>query len=222
MISKVKLFFLGSLLCVSKSVVAQESIEPKWTFNTDISIPFEISNPFFHKAVDGVLNFQPYVQYSLPFHFHLGVGAKYQFFKINSVEIPSPRFGGFHTFGGFVNIGYDQFLTKRFALDISLKAGYGVNLYRYSVVQGQNIQSRMQGVPFIEPGLGLILTITGNLGVKWYFGYGFQNYALRPQDVGFESNEGYTEDELSGKSQYVQAGFGLVYYIGYKSGNEED
>lgn len=222
MISKSKVFLIGFILCLTNSACAQNEIEPKWTFNADVTIPFEIANPFFQKAVDGLMNVQPYIQYSLPFHLHFGVGAKYQYFKINSVEIPTERFGGFHTFGGFINIGYDQFLTKRFALDISVKAGYGMNLYRYSLVKNQNVQSRTQGVPFIEPGIGLTLLASGNLGVKWYFGYGFQNYALRPQDVGFASNEGYSEEQLKGKSQYVQAGFGLVYYIGYKSGNDEE
>lgn len=214
------LVFVSLVLCVNNGFFAQERIEPKWTLNADISLPFEIGNSFFSQAVDGLVNFQPYIQYSLPFHLHFGVGAKYQYFKINSVDIPSPRVGGVTALGGFANIGYDQFLTDRLALDFSVKVGYAVSQTRYSSAEEQITHRNKRNVFFVEPEIGLTLLVTENLGVKWLVGYGFQNFASRPQDFGFLSNEGHTENDLKKKTSYLQVGLGVVYYIGNKTDNE--
>lgn len=212
-----KLIVLISFMIGASYATNAQSITPKWTYNVELTLPVAMGNVPYDDIMQGLINGSMYGQYSFPFHFNVGLGAKYTYLTINEFSVPEPRFGGVHSAYGFLKLGYDKFHNDRFATDYGLKLGYGNN-YFYSYLESSTDRLNVE-VPssIVEGTVAFILSADERNSYRWVIGYGFQGYNFQLSHIGIAGNEGYTESEINRPTNYLIVGFGYTYY--FKSGN---
>lgn len=195
-----------------------QKLVPKFTYNIELGLPVAVANRPFDDIMQGLVSANSFVQYSFPFHLNVGAGIKYSYFVVNQFATTTPVHGGIHSGGGFVKVGYDKFVTDRFAIDLGVKVGYMDNyiLTDKNKENGTNpvrIQSSL-----IEPVIGLILTADERNSYRLNIGYVIQGYGFQPKLLGVNSNENYNTDNFNNPTQYFYVGFGYTFYFGVKGG----
>jgi len=202
--------------CLSLNASAQKPFSPKHTFNVELGLPVPTSNEPFREILQGLVSASVYHQYSFPFHLNVGAGFKYSYFTINEFSVPSPVYGGIHTGGAFVKVGYDKFHNERFATDIGVKFGYTENFITTDLNKAYGINPVRRPSTFVEPVISFILTADPRNSYRLNIGYTFQGYGFKPMDLGLESNSAFDTSKFDNITQYFLVGFGYTFYFGVK------
>lgn len=206
----------GIQINVDNSYVPVGEITPKHTFNVVVGLPNGTVNKPFESIMRGIVDVNPYYQYSLPNSIVFGVGLRYMHFAINEFRVPEPLDGVMHSFGGFIKVGYEKFYTTRFAMDFSVKVGYNENLIVTDLNKSKRGGAYRFDSGFVEPMVGFILSATEHSSYRLTIGYTFQGYAFSPFKLGTEMNGGWEAEELSKSTQFITFGLGYTYYFGNK------
>ena len=205
--------FIISLFCCQLSMLHAQTIEPRHTFNLELGLPNGMTNKPFKNIMQGLANVAPYYQFAFKNHLILGAGLMYSYYTINEFKVPKKVYGGMHTGGVFVKVGWEKFHTERFATDFSLKIGYTQSYFDTDMnkVFGQN--PYVAEASYVEPTMGLILTADETTSFRFFIGYGFQGYAFQPYMIGLQTLGGYEPKEFSKINGSLLAGFGFTYYF---------
>jgi hypothetical protein len=189
-------------------------IIPKHTFNVIVGLPNTVVNKPFRRLMVGIVDVNPYYQFSLRNSIVFGAGVRYTLFKVNEFKTPVPIYGMMHSFGGFVKIGYEKFITTRFAVDFSVKVGF----MGFSVDTDLN-KNLHNGIyrydaGFVEPTMGFILSATERSSYRLVFGYTVQSYAFKLSQIGTLNSGGYSIKENKRPTQFITFGLGYTHYFG--------
>lgn len=204
------------LLLGSSFGLRAQNMDAKFTFNIELGLPTTIGNKPFSDIMQGLANCAIYGQYNTPFEMNFGLGIRYSLFPIYQFAVTEDIGGESHIGTAFIKVGWERFHSKIFATDLSIRAGYSQNFFvtNFNKDLGQNpvvLEST-----YIEPSLGLILTVDEWNSYRFHVGYAFQGYGFRPQLLGLQSNEGYDVSEFNKLTQYLVVGFGYTYYFNNK------
>lgn len=204
----------GIEVFVDNSYEPVGEITPKHTFNVIIGLPNSTINKPFESIMRGIVDVNPYYQYSLPNSIVFGAGFRYTHFAINEFRVPEPLDGVMHSIGGFLKFGYEKFYTTRFAMDFSVKVGYNENL----IVTDLNKEIRGGAYRFdsgfVEPIVGFILSATEHSSYRLTIGYTVQGFIFTPFQLGTMMDGGWEAKEYSKISQFITFGLGYTYYFG--------
>jgi hypothetical protein len=196
---------------------AQEII-PKFTFNVDLGLPVTLRNKPFNSYMQGLVCTNIYGQYSFPFHLNLGLGIRYSLFNINEFSVPEANNGSIHTGAAFVKIGWDKYITERFAMDLGVRAGYSLNYAVTDLNKALGENPREIGAVLIEPTLGFILSADEQNSYRLHIGYCIETFPVSPQTtLGFPSDSGFDPSEYGKTTQFLVFGFGYTHYFKNKS-----
>lgn len=194
--------------------VSVGEIKPKHTFNIVVGLPNSTINKPFEAIMRGIVDVNPYYQYSLKNSLVFGVGLRYTHFKINEFRVPEKLDGVMHSMGVFFKFGYEKFYTVRFAMDFSVKVGYNW----HSMVTDLNKAVRGGAYRFdsgfIEPTVGLIISATEHSSFRLTIGYTFQGYVFRPSMLGTLMSGGWDPKQYKKHSEFITFGLGYTYYFG--------
>jgi len=207
-----KSLFILLFLVVFGTVNAQIT-DPKHTFNVELGLPNSFSNKPFKSIMQGLVSIEPYYQYAFKNHLIVGGGLKYSYFAINEFKVPKKVYGGMHSGGAFVKVGWEKFHSDHFATDVSLKMGYTQNYFvtdRNDSISGGPVQVNST---YLEPCIGLILTADEFTSYRLVIGYSFQGFAYRPEMIGLETFSGYDPSEYNRVSTALIVGFGFTHYF---------
>lgn len=197
-----------------------QKVEPKYTFNVELTLPGAVVNEPFSDIMQGLACGAVYGQYSFPFHLNIGAGIKYSLFTINEFHVPSPVYGNMQSGTGFMKIGWDKFHNDRFATDVGLKVGYTENFFATDVNKQNEVNPWRVNSTNVEGTLGLILTADEKTSYRLVLGYGAYGFGFKPEMIGLASNEGYDSASFNKVTQYFIVGFGYTYYFGQKSASD--
>lgn len=216
-----KILFLSFL--VVSSTFAQDAedfddtvyddITPKHQFTMLLGLPNGTTNKPFSSIMQGVVKASPYYQFTLPNDIAIGIGANYDYFKINQVRIAQKNRGGQHNVGGFVKVGYEKFHAMRFGTEYSVKVGYNSSIIisdSNKTVNNGNVV--MNGI-YVEPMASVILTADEWSSYRFFVSYSFMSNGFSPQSFGNASNMGYDPNEFLRRTQFLTVGFGYTYYF---------
>lgn len=201
---------------ISVNTFSQKVFTPKYTFNIELGLPIATSNVGYRGIMQGLVSATVYQQYSFPFHLNVGAGVKYSYFAIDEFSTPSEVYGGIHTGGAFLKVGYDKFHNDRLATDFGVKVGYTENITITDLNEGSGVGPIRNASTYVEPVFSLILSADDRNSYRWIVGYAFQGFSFKPTSLGFNSNIGYDEDKLNNITQYLLVGFGYTFYFGVK------
>lgn len=190
-----------------------QEIIPKFTFNVDLGLPVTLRSKPFNSYMQGLVCTNLYGQYSFPFHMHLGLGVRYSLFTINEFSVPEANDGAMHTGAAFLKIGWDKFITERFAIDLGVKAGYAINYANTDLNKALGENPRQIPSMIIEPTLGLILSADEQNSYRLNIGYCIQGYTFKPQTLGFPSDSGFDPNKYGNTTQFLVFGFGYTHYF---------
>lgn len=205
-------------MCLGLSFVVQsQKLIPKFTYNVELGLPLATANQPFKNIMQGLVSVNTYGQYSFPFHLNVGLGIKYSYFTVNQFSVESKVFGGIHSGGGFVKVGYDKFYNDRFAMDFGVKLGYMDHFILTDLNKASDQYPVQVLSSLIEPTVGFILTADERNSYRLNLGYSIQGYGFRPQTLGLESNSSYDPENFSTITQYFYVGFGYTFYFGIKA-----
>ncbi len=211
---KIILFFFLAFAFLN---VTAQKLEPKYTFNVELGLPVTLQNTPFNDVMQGLVGVSIYQQYSFPFHLNIGAGVRYSLFTINEFAVVDPVIGSMHTAGAFLKIGYDKFLTDRFAIDFGVKCGYSLNFSstRENNTDGDiiNRTNLSNGSIQIEPTLGLILLADENSSFRFTLGYNIQGTGFSPRFIGLSSDSNWDPNKYTSPTQFLVVGFGYTYYF---------
>ena len=205
------------IISLSCSFSFSQKITPKYTFNVELGLPVPIANEPFKAVMQGLVGVSAYGQYTTPFHLNFAVGARYSLFTINEFKVLVALDGSIHTAAGFVKVGYDKFITDRFAIDFGVKVGYSLNSSSVKELdpQGEIIAryNESNEAILVEPSLGLILSADEKNSYRFYIGYNTQGYGFKPGFIGLQSNSAWNPNGFNKLTQYLLIGFGYTYYF---------
>ena len=213
-----KLLFISLLLLGATFKGNSQKINPGYTFNVELGLPSATSNESFDDIMQGLVTANVYGQYTFPFHLNVGAGLKYSYFAVNQFSVPTPVFGGIHSGGAFVKVGYDKFYSNRFAMDYGVKIGYMDNFMLTDVNKTIGAHPVHVQSVVVEPTVGFILTADERNSYRLNIGYTIYGYGFQPTMLGLESNGAYQNDNLNNATQYFFVGFGYTFYFGVKGG----
>lgn len=194
-----------------------QEIIPKFTFNVDLGLPVTLKSKPFNSYMQGLVCANIYGQYSFPFHLNLGLGVRYSLFTINEFSVPEANDGAMHTGAAFLKIGWDKFITERFAMDLGVKAGYALNYANTDLNKALGDNPRQIASILIEPTIGLILSADEQNSYRLNIGYCIQGYTFSPQTLGFPTDSGFDPNKYGSTTQFFVFGFGYTHYIKSKT-----
>jgi hypothetical protein len=198
---------------VGISVVDAQSIEPKHTFNIELGLPNGFSNPAFKSIMQGLVSLAPYYQFDFSKHLTLGGGVRYSYFAVNEFKVPSPVYGGVHSVGGFVKLGWQKFHSDRFATDVGLKLGYMQQYFVTDRNDSIGVNPLNVNCFYLEPCLGLILTADEQNSYRFFASYGWSDFGFKPSMIGLETLGGYDPSDFNKITGVLIIGFGYTYYF---------
>lgn len=190
-----------------------QKIEPKFTYNIELGLPNATFNEPYKDIMQGLLSAVTYGQFSFPFHLNVGFGTRYSLFTVNEFSVPDELYGQIHSVGGFIKIGYDKFITERFATDVGLRFGYGQNIINTDLNRKSGIGTVRVNSSLVEPVVGFILSVDQWNSFRLHLGYNIMNYGFRPQLLGLISDEMWNPNDYNKPTQAFVIGFGYTYYF---------
>jgi len=205
------LLFLA--LAADLKSVNSQSIEPKHTVNVELGLPSGFSNPAFKSIMQGLVSLAPYYQFDFSNHLTIGGGVRYSYFAVNEFKVPSPVYGGMHSVGGFAKLGWQKFLSDRFATDIGLKVGYMQQYFDTDRNDSLGVNALNVNCFYIEPALGLILTADEQNSYRFLASYGWSGFGFKPSMIGLETFGGYDPSEFDKLTGFLIIGFGYTHYF---------
>ncbi len=206
-------------VCFFGAVKAQDQgvYTPKWTWNVELGLPVGTSNKPFRDIMQGLVSLNTYQQYSFPFHLNVGLGLKYSYFTVNEFAISQPVFGGVHSGGAFLKLGWDKFYGESFSTDFGVKIGYAEHFITTDVNKANGVNPVRFSNVFVEPVFSLILKADARNSYRFNLGYTFYGFPYQPTDIGLESNGDYEPETLENSTQFFFVGFGYTFYFGEKA-----
>ena len=214
-------FLLFYLFATSLTINAQK-IDPDDSFTFELCLPNSFANKPYKTIMQGLVSASPYYQYSLKSGISFGVGVHYSYFAINEFRVPVKVFGGIHTGAAFLKLGHEKFWTERFGTDIGCKFGYLQSYAVSDLLRSQGMMYRQTEALFIEPTIGFVLSADVNSSYRLTVGYPFYGYTFAPWTIGYDSDLGYSTDELSKISSFLNVGFAYTFYFNGKKSAAED
>lgn len=190
---------------------AQKILQPKGSLRTDLMLPLTTSNLTYKRFLDGLVDFSFGYQHNVFKGMYLGGGAHYYYAQIDPFALNSDVKGGLHYTGAYGKLGYEKFLSEKFAIDFGVKGGY---TYLFSV-NDSCATSYQSHFPFIQTQLSLTLMASEKSGFSLSIAYNHYFDNFRPEYVCFDSFSGYTPSNYAGISQTLSIGFSYVYYFNF-------
>ncbi len=203
--------------CLFVSSANAQEIVPKFTFNVDLGLPVTVRSKPFNDYMQGLVCANISGQYSFPFHLNLGLGIRYSLFNINEFSVPEANDGSIQTGAAYLKIGWDKFITDRFAIDAGVRAGYSMNYAVTDLNKSLGENPREIEAILIEPTVGFILSADEQNSYRLHIGYAIQGYTVTPKKLGFSSDSGYDTNKYGKTTQFFVFGFGYTYYFKNKS-----
>ncbi len=216
--------YLFLLIWIFQGNLRAQSFQPDFSFTLELQLPVATQNKAFNGIMQGLVNTEPMIQYTLPNSLSFAIGGKYSFFTVNEFRVSENITGGMHTMGGFVKIGSEKFHSDRFATDIGIKVGYATNLFATTFYEqdpadlnnkltvGKNRQDFESF--YVQPTLGLILTADERNAYRFSIAYNYSTLEFAPTQLGIETNSGYTAEELNKGTGSLLVGFAYTRYLG--------
>ncbi len=208
------IFSLGKILTFG------QVIEPDYTFNVELGLPNSFVNKPFKDIMQGLVSVEPYLEYHFKSNLTTGVGLRYSYFAVNEFKVPIPVYGGMHSGGAFIKVGWNKFHNPRFATDVAIKVGYTQNYFVTDRNDTLNQNPYQVNAAFVEPTIGFILTADEVSSYRFFISYGFQGFRFRPEMIGLETLAGYDKREYERGSSFLVVGFGYTYYFNQQKSTE--
>jgi hypothetical protein len=214
-----KLLKYAALTVLSFSSVAgysQHSIikKDKLSMTLELGLPSIRGNKALREYLNGLVNIQPKLQYKFSPELFFSFGPKYSYFGVDNFNIPTKTNGGAHTYGGFMEIGWTKWQSRRLAIECGIKFGVSHTVFATGINRSSGIQRVT--APYAEPTFSLILAADEAIAYRWIIGYNITGYRFQPSDLGLVTNGGFKPNELRAPAQFLLIGFGMSYYFSNK------
>lgn len=213
MVKYLVILFFSLVPLISEAQV----INPKHTFNVELGLPNGFVNKPFKNIMQGLVNVAPYYQYKFKKEIVVGIGIRYSYFAINEFKVSEPTYGGMHSGGVFLKVGWEKFHTDHFATEIGLKFGYTQNYFVSDRNDSLGLNPRIVNSTYLEPSLGLILTADEQSSYRFMVSYVFQGFGFRPDLIGLQTLGGYDPKDFNKVTSFLIVGFGYTYYFKAKN-----
>lgn len=179
----------------------------------ELCLPSGRANPAFRSYLNGLVNVQPKVQYKVLTNWYVAAGPKYSYYTVSEFKVPKKTNGGAHTYGAFLEAGWQKWQTERFALEIGVKGGVAMTDFVTGLTREAGTPQRVTAM-YVEPTLSLILASDEAVAYRWIIGYNISGYDFKPYHIGQVSDGGYKPEDLNKPSQSLLVGFGMSWFFG--------
>lgn len=195
---------------------AQELFRPKHSIKAEIGLPTSLINKPFKTVMQGLVQVAPFYQYATKFGLSFGAGADFRYFTINQFKMKASTHGGMTFVGGFVKIGFEKFISPKFAIDAGIRGGYDY------VISKNNYEAKLIGkahtftTPYIEPQISFYLMADEASGFSLTLGYTFMGMKFSANSLMVDELAGFDASDFTKITQFFTVGFGYSYYFGVK------
>lgn len=206
----IKITLLGLFIfSLSHQTNAQKVKQPKGSLRVDLMLPLTTSNLTYKRFLDGLVDFSLGYQHNVFKGMYLGTGLHYYYAHIDPFALKSDVKGGLHYAGAYGKLGYEKFISEKFAVDFGVKGGYTM-MYSVNDSCSNGFQT---GMPFMQTQLQLTLMASEKSGFSLSIGYSHYFDNFRPEYVCFDKFSGYEPSNYAGISQTLSIGFSYIYYF---------
>ncbi len=205
--------FLILALVLQLQNYSAQVIEPNHTFNVELGLPNGFTNEPFKNVMQGLVNLSTYYQYDFKNQFTAGAGIRYGYFAINEFKVPKPVYGGMHSAGAFIKLGWEKFISDRFAIDLGVKVGYSKHYFDTDRNDSAGLNPIQINTIYIDPTLGLVLTVDEVSSYRLFFSYANYGFGFKPNMIGLETLGGYDPAEFNKVTGFLIVGFGYTFYF---------
>ncbi len=221
-----KLFFSFLLFSVPFLTMAQAgewdegdggyvpAISPNHTIDVNVNIPMIIRNDAYKTMTKEIIDVHLGYNYHFPFHLVVGAGVRMMYNQVDVTKVEPGLSGGIGSFGAYLNLGYERFVTDRFAIGFSTRFGGIFNTFNTTKNRTSLGKSYRNDALFVEPNISFILTASASTSFRLNVGYMMQGYKFHPHDLGSLSKGNWEPEQLNKITQILTIGFGFTYYLG--------
>lgn len=199
----------------------------KWNITGELMLPVGLNNKMFKNYMKGLVYVHPKIQFKPFKHWYVAFGPKYAYYQVNEYRVPYEAeisedtvinhqkvysmIGGMHVIGGDIELGYTNWLSPRFGIDIGVRTGVAYHLFSTSGTKHYGKQDVT--AMYFEPTLSLILAADEAVAYRWVVGYNFSGYRFDGYRIGSTSANGYKPEDLKAGTQSLVVGFAITYYF---------
>lgn len=204
--------FIGFIF-ISSQLFAQTTFQPSHSFKVDLGLPTALVNKPFKSIMQGLIQVVPYYQYTTKFGLSFGAGVDFSYFTINEFRLPGKVKGGMSFVGGFAKLGYEKFITKKFAIDAGVRFGYDYIISKNTYEVGILGKPHYFTAPYITPTIGFYLMVDESSGFSLNLGYTFMGMKFSANELQISEITGYDVGQFNKNTQIFIIGFGYSYYF---------
>lgn len=202
-----RLFFI--LLFAFPSILfSQEDGEPTpHAVNMDFNLPTAITNYSFKSLTSGLIDLN--LGYSYHFekpHLVAGVGVKYGYWGIESVNFPNDIVTGrVEILAPMLQLGYRSILNEKTFLNIEFNGG----ISRIITTSNKRPDRFSQTATIISPKVSLYLKASDLLYFGINLGYSYLGAEFGPENLGMTNFPAANDSHNQGEYQYFSVGLGF-------------
>jgi len=209
---KLQLAFICLALLPASPAVAQLIRNDKLHVTLEAALPSGRANPAYRQYLNGLITFQPKLQYKFAESWYVAGGARYSYATVSEFKVPVKTRGGEHVVGGFLEAGWCSWQSERFGLEFGIKGGLAQHYFITDLTRETGIEKLT--ALYIQPTFSFILASDEAVAYRWIVGYCIDGYDFKPFHLGMETNGGFTSDDLNKPSQALLVGFAFSWYFG--------
>jgi hypothetical protein len=211
--AKLKIYSVVFLFISLTGISMAQTITPRSSFQVNVGLPVNTTNKPFKGIMQGLINASTHFQYTLDNTLCFGLGVNYTYFTLNEFKVTEKIKGGVQMGSLFAKVGQEKFHTSNFGTDVGIKAGYNFSFFNSDSLISQGNRYQTIGNFYIEPQVGIMLTMDENTTIKLAVGYVFQDFGFQPSYMGLSSNNGFDPSNFNRSTQYLTIGFGYAHYF---------
>jgi|TARA_R110000737_G_scaffold164641_2_gene192306 hypothetical protein len=211
--SRLNIYCIIFALIIASGNLDAQNINPRASFQVNIGLPVNTTNKAFKGIMQGLVNGSTHFQYTLDNTLCFGLGVNYSYFTLNEFKVSEKIKGGLQMGSLFAKLGQEKFHTSNFGTDIGIKAGYNFSVFNSDSLTSQGNRNEISRNFYIEPQVGIMLTMDENTSIKLAVGYVFQDFGFSPSLMGLSSNNGFDSANFNKITQYLTIGFGYTHYF---------
>lgn len=216
--SSIKVLVL--IACFQVNTIYSQMGKDQWSLTIDATLTSGVSSKLYKNYLNGLINTQPKLTYKFKNSLFLAAGVKYAYYTISEFKIPTKTTGGLHTYGGYLEFGFNQWKTEYFGIEAGVKVGYAEHQFITGLTRISGPQ-KVQAMYFM-PCFSLILRADEATSWRWIFGYNVDCYQFKTVHIGIPNDNTYSTRDRKGPAESIVVGFGFTRHFGENKRTDVD
>lgn len=206
------IFLMSCFFCLAQTKSPDLS---RFALRANVAIPNTVSSVKFRNSFSGIIASDASLTVKLFDKFYTGVGFTHVYFTnqdyFKNIQGLAPISTNFQTYGGYIKIGRDKFVSDIAFVTTAINCGYAMGKYGGVYYQADSVVGKYPTQftnAFIEPVLGITFLVEPNFGFGLQVSYNYNFEVFNANYPNFEYR-GFTKTETKPSYKNLSNSWGM-------------